>query len=84
MRVVVCSEHGGDSVSETKQSRRNTTSCAVRNRWNAKHYDRINITIPKGYGDMFRDYCEENNTTMNAVLTAIIKFELANAKKEAE
>ena len=84
MKNVVRSDHGGGSVSETKQPRKNTTSCAVRNRWNAKHYDRINITIPKGYGDIFRDYCEEKNTTMNAVLTSIIKFELANAKTKAE
>ena len=63
-------------MEEDKKVRKNTTSCAVRNRWNAKHYDRINITLPKGYGDLFKQYCEDRNTTMNAILCAIIKFEV--------
>ena len=68
-------------MEQPKQQRKTITSCKVRNRWNAKHYDRINITIPKGYGDQFREYCEKNGTTMNSVLTSIIKLELANAKE---
>lgn len=63
---------------EDKQTKKPTTSCAVRNRWNAKHYDRINITLPKGYGDIFKEYCADRNTTMNATLCAVIKFELEN------
>ena len=69
---------------QVKRQRKNTTSCKVRNKWNAKHYDRINVTIPKGYGDIFKEYCEEKGTTMNSVLTAIIKFELDHyANKKA-
>ena len=59
-----------------KKPRKNTTSCAVRNRWNAKHYDRINITLPKGYGEMFKEYCADKDTTMNALLGQIIKFDI--------
>lgn len=65
-----------------KKVRKRTTSCTVRNRWNAKHYDRVNVTIPKGYGDIFKEYCEDKNTTMNAILSAIIKFEMEHKKKD--
>ena len=70
------------SQDKVKKPRKNTTSCEVRNRWNAKHYDRINVTLPKGYGDMFKDYCAEQGTTMNAVISQIIKFELENKKSK--
>ena len=71
-------------MEEQKKVRKRTTSCAVRNRWNAKHYDRINITIPKGYGDIFKEYCFDRNTTPNAVLCSIIKFEVDNVKSTEE
>ena len=44
------------------------TSTAVKNRWNAKTYDRICITIPKGYGDKLKEYCEERGEAVNAVV----------------
>lgn len=70
---------------ETNSAKRKaSTSCEVRNRWNAKHYDRINVTVPKGYGDMFKEYCESKHTTMNAVLTSVIAFEMETAKKNAK
>ena len=70
-------------MEEQKKVRKRTTSCTVRNRWNAKHYDRINITIPKGYGDIFKEYCSEHGTTPNAVLCSMIKFEVEQANKKA-
>ena len=68
---------------QEKKVRKRTTSCKVRNRWNAKHYDRVNITIPKGYGDIFKEYCKDNNTTPNATLCALIKAEVAEANPKA-
>lgn len=65
-----------------KKVRKKTTSCKVRNRWNAKHYDRINITIPKGYGEIFKEYCKENNTTPNAVLCSAIRGEVEEPKEK--
>ena len=62
--------------SEKTQVRKTKTSCSVRNRWNANHYDRINVTLPKGYGDIFKEYCAKRGTTMNALISQIIKFEL--------
>ena len=72
---------------EEKKVRKHTTSAEVRNRWNAKHYDRINVTLPKGYGELFKDYCDERGVTMNALLTSIISFEMRayeNKQKKGE
>ena len=59
-----------------KKVRKHTTSTQVRNKWNSTHYDRINITIPKGYGDMLKDFCEENGTSMNGILLACIDMDM--------
>ena len=68
-----------DNEHSAKPVRKNTTSCEVRNRWNSNHYDRINVTIPKGYGDLFKKYCDEHGTAMNSVLSAIVAFEMEHA-----
>lgn len=44
------------------------TSSAVKNRWNAKTYDRICVTVPKGYGDKLKDFCKEQGKTVNVVV----------------
>lgn len=69
---------------EEQKVRKHTTSSKVRNRWNEKHYDRINVTLPKGYGDIFKDYCDERNTTMNAILCAMVKLEMDKWQEEKE
>lgn len=69
-------------MEEEKKVRKRTTSAKVRNRWNAKHYDRVNITIPKGYGEVFKDFCYDKGTTANATLCAMIRFEVANYEKK--
>lgn len=73
-------------MEEEKKVRKKTTSAMVRNKWNSEHYNRINVTIPKGYGEIFREYCNDRNTTMNALLTSIIKLELDkwHEKKESQ
>jgi len=76
MQIVVFSAYGGEKMEPIKKVRKKTTSCEVRNRWNAKHYDRINVTLPKGYGSLFKAFCEDKGTTMNALMSDIIKFDI--------
>ncbi len=59
-----------------------TTSAKVRNRWNAKHYDRINVTIPKGWGEKLKAFCAERGETVNACVTKRMRSELEAFKKE--
>ena len=44
------------------------TSAAVKNRWNEKNYDRVYVTIPKGYGEKLKEYCKENGVSVNSVV----------------
>ena len=69
-------------MEEEKKVRKHTTSYKVRNKWNAEHYDRVNITVPKGWSDVLKDYCYERGTTPNAVLCSVIKFEIEQALAE--
>ena len=59
-----------------------TTSAKVRNRWNAKHYDRINVTIPKGWAEKLQEFCKKRGMSVNALVTERIKKELEEFKKE--
>ena len=71
-------------MEEQKKVRKRTTSSIVRNKWNANHYDRINVTIPKGYKAMFEEFCEERGTTMNSLLRASIKFAIDQYQAKAQ
>lgn len=49
------------------------TSAAVKNRYNAKAYDFINLAVPKGTKELFNAKCKENGETMNGALNKFIK-----------
>ena len=52
------------------------TSAAVRNKWNAKNYDRINVTVPKGMRDMISRYAEGQGVTVNQLINTLLASEL--------
>ncbi len=58
------------------------TSSKVRNRWNAKHYDRINVTIPKGWGEKLKEFCASHGEPVNTLVTRRIRSELEAFKAE--
>ena len=58
------------------------TSSKVRNKWNAKNYDRLNLTIPKGWAEILKQFCAERGRTVNATVTEVIRAELEEYKKE--
>lgn len=53
------------------------TSAAVKNRYNAKAYDRFQIYLPKGYKDMLRKIVGDNGS-----ITAFIKDAIDQKIKE--
>ena len=62
-----------------------STSCAVRNRWNAKHYDRLNITIPKGWAEKLKEFCAVRGESVNGLVVKRIRSEIdAFKQKEGE
>lgn len=48
------------------------TSAAVKNKWNDKAYDRINLVVPKGKKDIIKEYAEANGESVNAFINRAI------------
>lgn len=52
--------------------RKTRTSSAVKNRYNAKAYDRITICVPKGDKDRIKAYADSKGLSVNAFITQMI------------
>lgn len=48
------------------------TSAEVKNRWNAKHYDRILLLVPKGYREEIRERATAEGKTVNQFIREAI------------
>ncbi len=48
------------------------TSAAVKNKWNEKAYDRINLTVPKGQKEVIKKYAEANGESVNGFIQRLI------------
>ena len=48
------------------------TSSAVKNRYNAKAYDRINLTVTKGKKEIIKEYAESKGDTLNGFINRAI------------
>jgi uncharacterized protein (DUF1778 family) len=48
------------------------TSATVKNRYNAKAYDRINLTVPKGQKEIIKAHAEANGESLNGFIQRAI------------
>lgn len=48
------------------------TSSAVKNKYNAKAYDRINLVVPKGKKEILQSYAKELNKSLNGFINEAI------------
>lgn len=48
------------------------TSSALKNKYNAKAYDRINLTMPKGKKEVIQNHAEERGESTNAFINRAI------------
>jgi uncharacterized protein (DUF1778 family) len=48
------------------------TSAAVKNRYNDKAYDRINLVVPKGQKDIIKAYAESKGESLNGFINRAI------------
>ena len=53
------------------------TSAAVKNRYNARVYDRINLTVPKGQKEAIRAHAEQRGESVNAFIFRAIEETIA-------
>ena len=56
------------------------TSAAVKNRYNDKAYDRINLTVPKGQKDIIKAHAEAHGESVNGFIQRAIAEAMANDK----
>ena len=58
------------------------TSSAVKNRYNAKAYDRINLTVPKGQKQVIQDHATKQGESLNGFINRAIgeQIERDNSK----
>lgn len=49
------------------------TSSAVKNRWNDKTYDRINLTVPKGQKAVIQEHAAAQEESVNGFIQRAIK-----------
>lgn len=47
------------------------------NRYMASHYDRINLTVPKGYKDRISDVAKANGESVNGYIKRLIDEDFA-------
>lgn len=48
-------------------------SSASKNKWNAKAYDRINLTVPKGEKEVIHNHAAKKNESVNGFINRAIK-----------
>ncbi len=53
------------------------TSAAVKNRYNDKAYDRINLTVPKGQKEAIQKHAEAQGESVNGFIQRAIKEAIA-------
>lgn len=56
------------------------TSAAVKNKWNDKAYDRINLTVPKGKKEIVKAYADSNGESVNAFINRAIDEAMGKEK----
>lgn len=55
------------------------TSAAVKNEWNKKNYDRINLMVPIGKKEEYKAAAEANGESLNGYINRLLE-EDANSK----
>jgi uncharacterized protein (DUF1778 family) len=58
------------------------TSSAVKNRYNAKTYDRIELVVKKGEKDVIKAYAESNGETVNGFINRVISEAMGGEEAE--
>ena len=59
-------------------------SSASKNAWNAKAYDRVNLTMPKGQKDVLKLHADGTGESVNAFINRAINETMDRDKKKEE
>ena len=50
------------------------------NEYNKRAYDRINLTVPKGYREIIREAANANGESVNEFILRLVRNEIQNTK----
>ena len=53
------------------------TSSAVKNKYNAKAYDRINLVVKKGKKEIITEHAKKNSESVNAYINRLIDEDMS-------
>lgn len=59
-----------------------TARTRANNKWNAKAYDRISLTVEKGRKEIIRDFAESQGKSINGFINEAIDEKMQREKKE--
>lgn len=59
-----------------------TARTKANNKWNAKAYDRINLTVPKGQKDVIKAHADSIGESVNGFINRAINQTIATDKGE--
>lgn len=56
-------------MAATKEKRKTTTSPKVKNRYNSKAYDRLNLMVYKGQKAFLKEFASQHSLSLNELVT---------------
>lgn len=66
------------------EKRKTRTSSAVKNRYNEKAYDRINLVVPKGEKERIKEAAEKNGESVNGLINRVVMAEVDKIEAEGK
>lgn len=66
------------------EKRKTRTSSAVKNRYNEKAYDRINLVVPKGEKERIKEAAEKNGESVNGLINRVVIAEVEKIEAEGK
>lgn len=49
------------------------------NKFNASHYDRISLLVPKGAREIIKEYAKENDVSVNNLIIQLLEREIGTS-----
>ena len=58
------------------------TSATVKNRYNAKAYDRIQLVVPKGIKQAIEEHAKSKGESVNGLINALLRADMGLTEEE--
>ena len=58
------------------------TSATVKNRYNAKAYDRIQLVVPKGIKQAIEEHAKSKGESINGLINALLRADMGMTEEE--